>query len=167
MNQEVELAAVTSQNSPPEVSIIVDNDENACVICLEKLDDDKSIRFHCGHIFHIRCILEWTYSLFAKNTDISCPVCRHIECHLHSSSYNEIKRALGYNQTTSNDDNEVSRRQHHNNIGTSPLRQSIHQDNLQVHDEGLQKGFRRFMVLFSFIIIGFFCFLIYAIKTGR
>lgn len=166
MNQEVELCSIPKQNVSLEVvqdvhTIINDSDdENACVICLENLDDEQSIHFHCGHIFHVHCILEWIYSLFEKNADISCPICRSIECHSRSPYYNVMKIAVGYTQPTQHSFNiEVQRRLHNNNVDIPSSQQII--------DEGLRKGFFRFMTCVSLLILTFFSFLIYTISTRR
>jgi len=42
---------------------------NTCAICLET-DKDRSIKLNCGHIFHERCIREWT------RIKPVCPLCR-------------------------------------------------------------------------------------------
>lgn len=170
MNQEVELSSIPKQNVSPEVNIIIDdsNDENACVICLENLNDEQSIRFHCGHIFHIHCILEWIYSLFVRNADISCPICRSIECHSGSQYYNIMKRAIGYNRPIQHNHNiEIQQRRINNSVDISSSQQRFYQNNQQVADEGLRKGFFRFMTCVSLIILAFFSFLIYTINTKR
>ena len=172
MNQEVELGSFTNLETSPEilqnVNIVPnDDDENSCVICLEGLDKERSIHFRCGHIFHIQCILEWIYNLFEKNTDISCPVCRSIECHSTSPYYNIMKRAVGYNGQQYNYNIEVQQRHHNNNIDISSSQHRMYQNNQRIIDEGLRKGFFRFMMCFTVIMVGFFCFLIYAVKTKR
>jgi hypothetical protein len=170
MNQEVELGSITKQDVSLEdiqnVDIVIDDsdDENACVICLEDLDDIQSIHFHCGHIFHIHCILEWIYSLFQKNADISCPICRSVECHSRSPYYNVLKVLVGYNEQRHSHVGEIQTRNQNNTVHMIPSHQIIYQDNQQVIDEGLRKGFFRFMMLFTIIMIGF---LIYSVKNGR
>jgi hypothetical protein len=47
----------------------VNNDVNNCAICLET-DKERSIKLNCGHIFHERCIREWT------RIKPVCPLCR-------------------------------------------------------------------------------------------
>ncbi|KAG9131108.1 hypothetical protein Leryth_024614 [Lithospermum erythrorhizon] len=49
------------------------NDENTCAVCLCDYEKDEEIGdLHCGHHFHVGCIMKW---LFSKN---SCPMCRAI-----------------------------------------------------------------------------------------
>ena len=42
---------------------------NTCAICLET-DKDRNIQLNCGHIFHEKCIDEWT------RIKPICPLCR-------------------------------------------------------------------------------------------
>lgn len=168
MTQEVELGSIPKQEV--DVNVVIDNidDENGCVICLETLDDNQSINFHCGHTFHLHCILEWIYNLFDKNADISCPVCRYIECNSSSPYYNVMKILVGYNQTTQHNYRiEVQRRFHNNNVDAASSHQRVYQNNQQIIEDGLSKGFLRFMMCFAFIMICFFCFLIYTFKKER
>lgn len=172
MTQEVELGSTRKHNVFPEdiqnvqnVNIIIDDDDNACVICLESLDEEQSIHFHCEHVFHIHCILEWIYSLFDKNVDISCPVCRSIECKASSPYYNVLKVYVGYNQPIKHSYSiEAQTRLQNNVVDTQSSQQRIYQSNQQATDEGLRKGFFRFMMCFTFLMVCFFCFLIYSIK---
>lgn len=174
MNQEIELGSVREKDVPPkviqdvqdvqDVNTVINNsdDENMCVICLESFNDERLIHFHCGHIFHLHCILEWIYSLFDKNTDISCPVCRSIECYSNSPYYNVMKVLVGYNQPAQHRySTEVQQRVYNDSIDTQ---QRIHHNN-QVMDERLRKGFYRFMVITAVITVGFVSLWIYTIAT--
>ncbi|XP_062088593.1 BRAP2 RING ZnF UBP domain-containing protein 2-like, partial [Humulus lupulus] len=55
-----------SQESPASSA-----DQPTCVVCLERLDQDRSGIFTtiCNHSFHCSCMSNWT--------DSSCPVCRY------------------------------------------------------------------------------------------
>lgn len=72
------------------------DDTSICVICLEEHGDDaRTMNFHCGHIMHIDCTYEWVCSQFKRNVDITCPVCRFVQCHVNSPYYRRLKRELG------------------------------------------------------------------------
>jgi hypothetical protein len=159
MSQEVELGNISKQDKYQDVH--VDMDENTCVICLEDLDDEhpRSIHFQCGHVFHLHCILTWIYNLYDKNADISCPVCRSIECHSTSSYYNVMKSLVGYNQQECNNNVEVHTRQHTNIVRVSS------DENLELYDARLRKGFCRFMVCFAIITFGFISLWIYTFRS--
>lgn len=167
MNQEVELVSIMKPDNIQDINIVVEDDENVCVICLESLDDKQSIHFHCGHIFHLHCILEWIYNLFEKNADISCPICRYVECHARSPYYNIMKNAVGYTQPQHNHNVEVQSRHVNNNVNISTLLQRVNQNNQQTNEDGLKRGFQRFMTCLTIIIIGFFSFLIYGTSRRR
>lgn len=77
-------------------SINNSNLDDLCVICLDDLQRDKTIHFHCKHVLHVKCCVEYVHSLFKKNADISCPICRCVECYSGSSHYNLMKRNFGY-----------------------------------------------------------------------
>lgn len=69
---------------------------DTCVICLDEYEPDaKTMNFNCGHIMHIDCTYEWVCSQFRRNTDITCPVCRFVQCHVNSPYYKRLKRELG------------------------------------------------------------------------
>ena len=74
----------------------IHNNNDVCVICLEDLQEDKTIHFHCKHVLHVKCCVEYFHSLFKKNADILCPICRSVECYSDSSHYNSLKRQFGY-----------------------------------------------------------------------
>lgn len=152
-----------STNEPHIVNAITNtDDDNICVICLEDLNKGEPIHFHCGHVFHVYCIFDWTCSLFQKNADISCPVCRNVECHHHAPNYIELRRIVGlsevqYSQTPIRN-NEVFIRVHDNQtIG--------HQDIQQQQEDGLYRIFLKFVVFLTIVGIAFLCFLIYTIAN--
>lgn len=72
------------------------SDTSICVICLEEYGDDaKTMNYNCGHTMHVDCTYEWVCSQFKKNVDITCPVCRFVQCHVNSQYYRRLKRDLG------------------------------------------------------------------------
>lgn len=180
MNQEVELGHMTkddkcqdvSPQNTNDVNIVVNDgdDGSACVICLEHLDEEQSLHFHCGHVFHLHCILAWMYSLFDKNVDISCPICRSIECYSNTPYYNVMKVLVGYNEQHNNNVEVHGRhyiQQDNSNVNVLSSQQRIYYDNQQVIDDGLKKGFFRFMMIFTIIMVAFFCFLVFSFRNGR
>lgn len=44
--------------------------KNACSICLDNIEEGNIYGTPCGHVFHAKCISEWT----KKHS--SCPMCR-------------------------------------------------------------------------------------------
>ena len=58
----------------------VDSDNRTCPICIQPYDDNRSNRMNapvklwCGHIFDIRCLLEWL-SIHSEGRN-TCPMCR-------------------------------------------------------------------------------------------
>lgn len=148
-----------------------DNDENLCVICLEDLDKGEPIHFHCGHIFHIHCILDWIVSLFQKNADISCPICRYVECYSDSPHYRVLKTVIGFNDRDYdnnhmiNNNREVQRRLE-NNHQIIYTNQRVYQDNQQQYEDGLNRMFFTFIKLICILLIAFLIFLIYSIRNN-
>ncbi len=141
-----------------------DDNEDICVICLENFDAGEPMYFHCGHIFHIHCILDWIVSLFQKNADISCPICRSIECYSNSPHYRVLKRVVGFNHHSHmmiiNDD-EIQRRTD-NNQEVIYTNQRVYQDNQQSY-EGTNRMFLTFIKFLCILLIGFLIFLIYSL----
>ncbi len=75
-----------------------EDDTNDCVICLEALDD-KTINYNCGHILHIKCLLNYVKSQLENNQDITCPICRNVECFRGSKRYLDIRHMFGFEDT--------------------------------------------------------------------
>lgn len=76
--------------------------QNDCVICLEPIDDElvhdetKVTHFSCGHILHYECTSKYVLDLFHKDVDITCPICRNVECASTSTVYIETQNNLGF-----------------------------------------------------------------------
>ena len=51
------------------------NEIDNCAICLT-INNKKSIKLRCNHIFHNACIKEWNNVSINENTKTSCPLCR-------------------------------------------------------------------------------------------
>jgi len=62
----VETTDNSMNNTPSEIT--------ECCICLEKLDDSKTIgKLKCNHIFHHKCIVKWLHNdQYGK----VCPLCK-------------------------------------------------------------------------------------------
>uniref|UniRef100_A0A6C0LFM5 RING-type domain-containing protein n=1 Tax=viral metagenome TaxID=1070528 RepID=A0A6C0LFM5_9ZZZZ len=45
--------------------------KNTCIICLESLNNKKTVITRCNHKFHLKCINSWC------NINDSCPLCRY------------------------------------------------------------------------------------------
>lgn len=62
----------------------IDIDKELCSICLEELEDEKTIYKidSCNHLFHTKCILE----MYIQSNSRSCPMCRQIISATSSSS---------------------------------------------------------------------------------
>lgn len=77
------------------------DNQNDCVICLEQIDNDslndesKVTTFNCGHILHYECTYQYVLDLFHKDVDITCPICRNVECASTSTIYIETQNKLG------------------------------------------------------------------------
>jgi hypothetical protein len=96
INIELKTEDAEGMEEATESSNVYEQDE--CVICLESLDDPSNhdtISFHCGHDFHVSCTKKYILSLFEKKADISCPICRFVECYAHSPEYAKMKRIFG------------------------------------------------------------------------
>lgn len=52
-----------------------DNEYDNCSICLE-LNNKKSTKLNCGHIYHKKCIKEWIKTTRNQNLEINCPLCK-------------------------------------------------------------------------------------------
>lgn len=132
------------------------DDDNICVICLEDLNKGEPIHFHCGHVFHIHCIFDWTCRLFHKNVDISCPICRNIECHHQAPNYIELRRIVGLSEDTLIRNNEVQVRVHDNQT-------ILYHDSQEQQENGLYMMFLRFVILLTVLGIAFLFYLIFTI----
>lgn len=107
-----------------EGSSVQANDASVCVICLENYSEDTgTMNFNCGHILHIDCTHEWVCTQFKRNVDITCPVCRFVQCHVKSPYYRRLKHDLGIcttptvvmeeqHPTSHFEDNQEQSRQH-------------------------------------------------------
>jgi len=49
---------------------------NKCPICLDILSDDQEILKPCNHIFHPKCIDQWTLRSLEQTGVAKCPLCR-------------------------------------------------------------------------------------------
>lgn len=161
------FVSITSDDTESDDYQREDNDEHICVICLENFDEGEPIYFHCGHIFHIHCILDWIVSLFQKNTDISCPICRSIECYSNSPHYRVLKRLVGFDDHRHShmmiiNDDEIQRRSD-NNQEVIYTNQRVYQDNQQTYEEGVNRMFLTFIKFLCILLIGFLIFLIYSL----
>lgn len=80
---------------------LTQTEELVCVICLDPIDEDKVndkaqvTKFKCKHMLHQGCTYKYVLDLFHKHVDISCPICRNVECTTTSSIYKETKQQLG------------------------------------------------------------------------
>lgn len=55
---------------------------HACVICLEDIADPQEsescvviANLYCGHVFHYKCVREWTLSQRRRGLVACCPIC--------------------------------------------------------------------------------------------
>lgn len=64
---------VVDENRVPVTTIVCNNNETMCSICMEVLTRDESVmRLQCEHMFHADCVRQWVQT---KN---QCPLCRAI-----------------------------------------------------------------------------------------
>lgn len=168
-HKDIELASISEESTPSLVNVILnieDDTEHICVICLEDYDKGEPMHFRCGHIFHINCILDWITSLFRNNADISCPICRSIECKSNSPLYVQLRRAIFPYEQTYNlvgiRNNEVQRRVQEN----SPQRVSLDSQQQQNNtlDDGLFRVFLKFVMFLTVLGIVFLFYLIYTVS---
>ncbi len=67
----IDIITITDSNS--------DSNKEACSICLEPFNDDKSSYFeHDKHFFHIKCIQDYV-KISKKSMPLICPVCNNKE----------------------------------------------------------------------------------------
>ena len=59
-----------------------------CSICLDTLDNQKTYKLSCGHIFHLKCYLNCVYANNC-NIFIKCPLCRELNIN-HKRPYEDI-----------------------------------------------------------------------------
>lgn len=71
------------------------DDTSVCVICLEDLNHHV-INYNCKHILHITCLLDYVKSQIEKKQDITCPICRNVECSVGSQHYETVRQMFGY-----------------------------------------------------------------------
>jgi Ring finger domain len=169
MSKDIELTSISEEANV--VLTIEDDTNDICVICLEDYEDDgkgEPIHFSCGHIFHIHCIFDWMTSLFRNNSDISCPICRSIECKSNSPLYVQLRRSIFPIEQSYNfvgiRNNEVQRRVHEDipqRVSEDSEQQQPQQNN-QLED-GLFKFFMKFVMFLSVLGIAFLFYLIYTI----
>lgn len=168
-HKEIQLTSISEDVNV--VLTIEDDADDICVICLEDYEDDgkgEPIHFSCGHIFHIHCIFDWMASLFRNNSDISCPICRSIECKSNSPLYVQLRRSIFPIEQSYNPmwirSNEVQRRVQDNNLHANQIvHQNIPQTVTQQDDDGLFKTFMKFVTFLTIIGIAFLFYLIYTV----
>jgi hypothetical protein len=74
------------------MTIYIVNNDDTCIICAEKLNNDKH-KLDCGHdCFHTKCIINWFRSSASNGT---CPYCRSTEQDFHVYRFDIINSA-GY-----------------------------------------------------------------------
>lgn len=66
------ILPITSASSSSTATTEVEN----CVICIGDITHHPTMMLHCGHIFHVECILNWIKEL--PDTAPNCPICRSI-----------------------------------------------------------------------------------------
>lgn len=45
-----------------------------CVICLDTVQEDRSMHLECRHVFHTQCMLK--YIAHSSKNPVTCPICR-------------------------------------------------------------------------------------------
>jgi hypothetical protein len=53
-----------------------------CCICSDSAEVDM-VKTHCGHNFHLKCILDWNVRQSNRKDDTNCPICRQL-LHKHT-----------------------------------------------------------------------------------
>jgi hypothetical protein len=77
----------------------INNDSIAieCSICCEAMDmsNEHSIyRTKCNHLYHTDCIIKYAVIKFTKMQNLTCPLCRSIECNKNDESYHDIRQHM-------------------------------------------------------------------------
>jgi hypothetical protein len=75
------------------------NDTSAieCSICCEVMDmsnEDSIYRTKCNHLYHANCIIQYAVTKFSKMQNLTCPLCRSIECNKNDESYHDIRQQM-------------------------------------------------------------------------
>jgi len=106
MNESLETSSLKrKEKNKIDISLlkeIKDKEGHKCTICLESNlegENNNKYELECGHIFHIKCIKEWTYYMN------SCPICRK-EIKIKKKEVNEEKEINKVNEV--NEVNEVN-----------------------------------------------------------
>lgn len=82
----------TSRPKPVE-----DDETKVCAICIEEIDtqeNDDTRKLTCGHEFHLHCITPVVVNSFLARKDVICPLCRNVECHTTSMTYQSAYNSL-------------------------------------------------------------------------
>ena len=109
------------------------NNDNLCIICLEKISFEEKHFLHCGHCFHCFCINQWIN--MDKN---KCPTCKqNIECDISNS-----EELINLQEENNNDNN--------NNI--------IRSDNSNIMVDSLNILLLYLWFIFIFFMLKGFCF---------
>ena len=84
------------------------NNDNLCIICLDKISFEEKHFLHCGHNFHCSCINHWI-NMGKSN----CPICKqNIEC--NKSDFHENLINL---EEENNENNFIIRNNNSNIMG--------------------------------------------------
>ena len=77
---------------PDETPNLIDVNEEICTICLENLNDNHTKILPCKHILHHDCYVNLILHSFTNNTNVTCPICRHviINNYLHNNINNRL-----------------------------------------------------------------------------
>jgi DNA repair exonuclease SbcCD ATPase subunit len=75
--------ALRGAPNPDEVSVLVENEEERCCICLEPIEESKSVTLRCCHKFHGQCLCDHLVH------DSRCPICRDSPYNAPSSDDDE------------------------------------------------------------------------------
>jgi hypothetical protein len=131
-----------------------------CSICCEEMDmsNEHSIyRTMCNHQYHTTCMIKYAVTKFSKMQNLTCPLCRSIECNKHDANYYDIRQemvALGLIEYTSL--NIVSRPQ---------VRETNTQEIVEIaYDDDVDFCFckkeRLIMYIFITLLCSFFAYII-------
>jgi hypothetical protein len=87
----------------------IDEENNKCVICCERIEDISRFVTLCAHEYHLTCLKKWVELNSLRNRMVACPTCRQDLQHFELRSLNERISWIHQTDGTENEEDRLAR----------------------------------------------------------